>query len=406
MPHRDDLDAALARIRALEREAAEDDRAIAEREAEIERLRREVERLEHPGREEDRAPPRDAHKQKESVLARWKALPEARRKWALFIGIVTTLVVINVVQRVRHALALKNGPAQLLSARTVQDKKGSPRLLLLSWIKTPQLGVDLIPLPIPPLRAYRLETIDPFDGVGRRAKLEYESDRPDIHPAGRGTYWLHRKDPPSLELRRQEDHGVVGSHAGPFHGGLSYLGHGPDALVLTSTGDGLVLDARTMKTRTAPPGKDSTEFRIPHYTWLEDDEVDGVSYRFESAGAGERKRLALGSQRTTSAGSQDTFLEPRYLVAPESGKILVLPGREGVLVRHRSELGSGGVDLVSRVTFAGRKVWTRRLAPGAAVFHTIVHRDVVVLVVNLEEGQDHIVALDWKTGKEVWRRPT
>ncbi len=116
-------------------------------------------------------------------------------------------------------------------------------------------------------------------------------------------------------------------------------------------------------------------------------------YSAQRDGASERRLLLRGDVRI---GANETFLEPQYVFAGDSGAALEVEG--DVFVVHRVELGDNRAMRVSRVG-AERVRWTTDLGALGSLERALLAPPSTLVIV----GHDGLRALEAGSGKVLWR---
>lgn len=403
---RDDGAAALARAEALERELADREADVGQRDQEIERLRAELQEARAAA-----AGPAVAKKPREKKAKTRRerarpATPEAtaprQRKrrlpaWVVHLGgtAVATVGIFGLILGFDTCSIRYFDGAQIERTLLLVPSPGAPRLLLLDS-KSRSRG------------RRRIDVLDPRSG-DRLARVVVSARKDGLWPAGPKRVWLvqpRRKgvdllELPSLRPVRSWSEIVARTpalHDG-IHGSVVAAADGA-AHVTTNGGVQLRIDPQSGEARPSLGGG-VRPYQFAGSTSYQAREAD-VTYSFAKLPGSQRKVLRRRGREAppASALGLDSFLRPVFLRDRVTGQAVRLP-QGGFVIDHRRTLRRSNELWISGVTREGKRLWTSSSERGTL-------RGVYViggLLVAVDKYRDkaYVLALELATGKLRWR---
>ena len=415
MPHRSDLDAALTRANALQRELEKAEEERADDEAEIEALKKQLAEarveLDKQEKTESRAKKKEEKKEKRQRKKTQRASTASdspKKTWpkviaavAIVGGLVGAFVLIG---RSCSDRKDRNAPGKLRQVLPLPDQA----MLLVDSVFHSGKGSYY---------SYRLNRVSLKDGRRTARVILKKVDSVRVSPAllAKGRFWLFysKKRKRRFEVRDIETLATVLPHeklvaaAGAKIHRVGGVDVNTGALLITTVnGDRLSIDPLRGTADDTPAGRTSS-YRTSRQKTSYRAVIGGMTYRFASENGSMRTQLfsSHGRERTPSGG--DKLLHPSFLADLRTRVGLTLPKEGGFIVCHRSRLDSPrDQSTISGMGRDGKLTWTLENAKGSCGGGLVADDGtVVVIVYGGRKEPSRAISLDWKTGKERWRYP-
>ncbi len=394
--YRDDLEAAIARAEAAERQLAE--------------AREEIARLKAPPPKPPPKPPEPSRPKP----ARPDGKPSELRPLLLGVlgvaGVVGLTAAMIFGNRSCARDAVMNGPGQLDSAYVMRAADGAERLVLVSEAHTNHEDAT---------SKWRIDVVDPATGKRLRREGAFASPRdhrPELAQAGPGTMWcdlrgnytdrpelVEQCDVDTLAIVVSED-ALRKRHPSLASGFVNSAEIDPatDALIATLGNGERIRLGPDLALAPFPSSE-----RFPSLGRSQDGANGSLPRDLSWSGIDGGSRVALfrGSYQDARRIGQQTFIVPEVLAVPDHEyEPMILPDG-GVIVFHQEVMDRNTSKvLVSHVGLDdGAARWTFTLPPCEVKLGARFGDTIVVAVRVFGDVASLVVAFDWKTGVERWR---